>query len=68
MIEAMVDGNTRSYHVIRDGVTYRRNIYDLNNSCLTSTNQDPPNQPANVLHRPTRVRKQPKWMKDYVTS
>ena len=61
----MVDGNTHSYHVISDGVTYRRNRQDLNKS---STNQDTPNQPDNVLHRPNRVRKQPKWMKDYVTS
>ena len=68
VVEEMVDGNTRSYHVISDGVTYRRNRQDLNKSCPTSTNQDPPNQPDNVLHRPTRVRKQPKWMRDYVTS
>ena len=57
VIEEMVDGNTRSYHVICDGVTYWRNIQDLNKS---SPNQDPPNQHANVLHRPDRVRKQPK--------
>ena len=56
----MVDGNTRSYHVISDCVTYRRNRQDLNKSCPTSTNQDPPIQPDNVLHRPNRVRKQPK--------
>ena len=37
VIEEIVDGNTRAYHVISDGVTYRRNIQDLNNSCLTNT-------------------------------
>ena len=68
VIEEMIDGNTRSYYVISDGVTYRRNIQDLNKSCPPSINQDPLYQPDNVLHRPTRVRKQPKWMKDYVTS
>ena len=57
VIGEMVDGNTHSYHVISDGVTYRRNRQDLNKSCLTSINQDPPNQHANVLHRPNRVRR-----------
>ena len=64
----MVDGNLRSYHVISDCVSYRRNRQDLNKTCLTRTNPYPPNQPANVLHRPNRVRKQPKWMADYITS
>ena len=32
VIEEMVDGNIRSYHVISDGVTYRRNRQDLNKS------------------------------------
>ena len=32
MIEAMVDGNTRSYHAISDGATYKRNRQDLNKS------------------------------------
>ena len=60
VIQEMVHGNARSYHVIIDGVTYSRNRQDLNKSCPTSTNQDLPNQPDNVLHRPNRVRKQPK--------
>ena len=68
VIEEMVDGNTRSYHVISDGVTYRRNRQDLNKTWLTSTNQDDHNQHANVPHRPNRVREQPTWMKDYITS
>ena len=68
VIEEMLVCNTRSYHVISDGVTYRRNRQDFNKSCPTITNQDLLNQPDNVLHRPNRIRKQPKWMKDYVTS
>ena len=66
IVENMIEDDSRSYNVISDGVTYRRNRRDLNQACNTDqTQHNTPIELVPMKAQPQCERRPPAWLKDY---